>query len=161
MEPIGAGNVTVESGTHVRVNLKYTVTAGVLTPDHNTLTYQLPKGLPMPDVTTGNIVDEQEKDKNGKEKVVGHFTVDTNGTVTLTFTDRRFIGTDDKGGLTFIGTFKAAVTASADSFDENKKIEFKDGCTLTIEKKTADIKISKGSGSPLITNRKDGTFVNN
>lgn len=159
--PIGAGNVTVESGTHVRVNLKYTVTAGVLTPDHNTLTYQLPEGLPMPDVTTGNIVDEQEKDKNGKEKVVGHFTVDTNGTVTLTFTDQRFIGTDEKGGLTFTGTFKAAVTASADNFDENKKIEFKDGCTLTIEPKKADIKISKGSGSPLITNRKDGTFVNN
>lgn len=159
--PIGAGNVTVESGTHVRVNLKYTVTAGVLTPDHNTLTYQLPKGLPMPDVTTGNIVDESDKDEAGNAKVVGSFTVDTNGTVTLTFTDRRFIGTDDKGGLTFTGTFKAAVTASADSFDENKKIEFKDGCTLTIEKKTADIKISKGSGSPLITNRKDGTFVNN
>ena len=159
--PIGAGNVTVESGTHVRVNLKYTVTAGVLTPDHNTLTYQLPKGLPMPDVTTGNIVDESDKDEAGNAKVVGSFTVDTNGTVTLTFTDRRFIGTDDKGGLTFIGTFKAAVTASADSFDENKKIEFKDGCTLTIEPKKADIKISKGSGSPLITNRKDGTFVNN
>lgn len=159
--PIGAGNVTVESGTHVRVNLKYTVTAGVLTPDHNTLTYQLPKGLPMPDVTTGNIVDESDKDEAGNAKVVGSFTVDTNGAVTLTFTDRRFIGTDDKGGLTFTGTFKAAVTASADNFDENKKIEFKDGCTLTIEPKKADIKISKGSGSPLITNRKDGTFVNN
>ena len=159
--PIGAGNVTVESGTHVRVNLKYTVTAGVLTPDHNTLTYQLPKGLPMPDVTTGNIVDESDKDEAGNAKVVGSFTVDTNGTVTLTFTDQRFIGTDEKGGLTFTGTFKAAVTASADNFDENKKIEFKDGCTLTIEPKKADIKISKGSGSPLITNRKDGTFVNN
>lgn len=158
---IGAGSVTVDSGTHVRVNLKYTVKPGVLTPTNNTLTYQLPKGLPMPDVTTGNIVDESDKDEAGNAKVVGSFTVDTNGTVTLTFTDRRFIGTDDKGGLTFIGTFKAAVTASADSFDENKKIEFKDGCTLTIEKKTADIKISKGSGSPLITNRKDGTFVNN
>lgn len=153
--------MTVESGTHVRVNLKYTVTAGVLTPDHNTLTYQLPKGLPMPDVTTGNIVDESDKDEAGNAKVVGSFTVDTNGAVTLTFTDRRFIGTDDKGGLTFTGTFKAAVTASADNFDENKKIEFKDGCTLTIEPKKADIKISKGSGSPLITNRKDGTFVNN
>lgn len=159
--PIGAGNVTVESGTHVRVNLKYTVTAGVLTPTNNTLTYQLPEGLPMPDVTTGNIVDESDKDEAGNAKVVGSFTVDTNGQVTLTFKDKRFIGTDDKGGLTFIGTFKAAVTASADSFDENKQIEFKDGCTLTIEPKKADIKISKGSGSPLITNRKDGTFVNN
>ena len=168
--PIGAGNVTVESGTHVRVNLKYTVTAGVLTPDHNTLTYQLPEGLPMPDVKTGNIVDEQEKDKNGKEKVVGHFTVDTNGTVTLTFTDQRFIGTDEKGGLTFTGPFKAAVTASADNFDENKKIEFKDGCTLTIEPKKADVVLYKlgaadgryssypGIWKPLVENLSDGTF---
>lgn len=158
---IGAGSVTVDSGTRVRVNLKYTVNAGVLTPDHNTLTYQLPKGLPMPDVVTGNIVDESDKDKAGNAKVVGSFTVDTDGKVTLTFTDEKFIGTDEKGGLPFTGTFKAAVTASADNFEDEKEIKFKDDCILTIKKKTADIKISKGSGSPLITDRKDGTFVNN
>lgn len=158
---IGAGSVTVDSGTRVRVNLKYTVKPGVLTPDHNTLTYQLPKGLPMPDVTTGNIVDESDKDEAGNAKVVGSFTVDTDGKVTLTFTDKKFIGTDGKGGLPFTGTFKAAVTASADNFEDEKEIKFKDDCILTIKKKTADIKISKGSGSPLITNRKDGTFVNN
>lgn len=158
---IGAGSVTVDSGTRVRVNLKYTVKPGVLTPTHNTLTYQLPKGLPMPDVVTGNIVDESDKDEAGNAKVVGSFTVDTDGKVTLTFTDEKFIGTDEKGGLTFTGTFKAAVTASADNFEDEKEIKFKDDCILTIKKKTADIKISKGSGSPLITNRKDGTFVNN
>lgn len=158
---IGAGSVTVDSGTHVRVNLKYTVKPSVLTPTHNTLTYQLPKGLPMPDVVTGNIMDESDKDKAGNAKVVGSFTVDTDGKVTLTFTDEKFIGTDEKGGLPFTGTFKAAVTASADNFEDEKEIKFKDDCILTIKKKTADIKISKGSGSPLITNRKDGTFVNN
>lgn len=158
---IGAGSVTVDSGTRVRVNLKYTVKPGVLTPTNNTLTYQLPKGLPMPDVTTGNIVDESDKDEAGNAKVVGSFTVDTDGKVTLTFTDEKFIGTDDKVSLPFTGTFKAAVTASADNFEEEKEIKFKDDCTLTIKKKTADIKISKGSGSPLITDRKDGTFVNN
>lgn len=158
---IGAGSVTVDSGTHVRVNLKYTVKPGVLTPTNNTLTYQLPKGLPMPDVVTGNIVDESDKDKAGNAKVVGSFTVDTDGKVTLTFTDKKFIGTDEKGGLPFTGTFKAAVTASADNFEDKKEFTFKGGCTLTIEPKKADIKISKGSGSPLITNRKDGTFVNN
>ena len=158
---IGAGSVTVDSGTRVRVNLKYTVNAGVLTPDHNTLTYQLPKGLPMPDVTTGNIVDESDKDEAGNAKVVGSFTVDTDGKVTLTFTDEKFIGTDDKGGLPFTGTFKAAVTASADNFEDEKEIKFKDDCILTIKKKTADIKINKESGDPTITDRKDGTFVNN
>ena len=167
---IGAGSVTVESGTHVRVNLKYTVNAGVLTPTHNTLTYQLPKGLPMPDVKTGNIVDESDKDKANNAKVVGRYDIDTNGIVTLTFTDKKFIGTDEKGGLTFIGTFKAAVTASADSFDENKQIEFKDGCTLTIEPKKADVVLYKlgatddryssypGIKKPLVENLSDGTF---
>ena len=160
---IGAGSVTVDSGTHVRVNLKYTVNAGVLTPTNNTLTYQLPKGLPMPDVVTGNIVDESDKDEAGNAKVVGSFTVDTDGTVTLTFTDEKFIGTDEKGGLPFTGTFKAAVTASADNFEDEKEIKFKDDCILTIKPKTADIKISKGSSdrdSAFENHPENGTFIN-
>lgn len=160
---IGAGSVTVDSGTRVRVNLKYTVKPGVLTPDHNTLTYQLPKGLPMPDVTTGNIVDESDKDEAGNAKVVGSFTVDTDGKVTLTFTDEKFIGTDEKGGLPFTGTFKAAVTASADNFEDEKEIKFKDDCILTIKPKKADIKISKGSSdrdSAFDNHPENGTFIN-
>lgn len=160
---IGAGSVTVDSGTRVRVNLKYTVKPGVLTPTHNTLTYQLPKGLPMPDVTTGNIVDESDKDEAGNAKVVGSFTVDTDGKVTLTFTDKKFIGTDEKGGLPFTGTFKAAVTASADNFEDKKEFTFKDDCTLTIEPKKADIKISKGSSdrdSAFDNHPENGTFIN-
>ena len=160
---IGAGSVTVDSGTRVRVNLKYTVKPGVLTPTHNTLTYQLPKGLPMPDVTTGNIVDESDKDEAGNAKVVGSFTVDTDGKVTLTFTDKKFIGTDDKVSLPFTGTFKAAVTASADNFEDEKEIKFKDGCTLTIKPKKADIKISKGSSdrdSAFENHPENGTFIN-
>lgn len=160
---IGAGSVTVESGTRVRVNLKYTVKPGVLTPTNNTLTYQLPKGLPMPDVMKGNIVDESDKDKADNAKVVGSYFIDTNGTVTLTFTDEKFIGTNDKPGLEFIGTFKAAVTASADNFEEEKEFTFKDGCTLTIEPKKADIKISKGSSdrdSAFENHPENGTFIN-
>ena len=156
---IGAGSVTVESGTRVRVNLKYTVKPGVLTPNNNTLTYQLPKGLPMPDVMKGNIVDESDKADNAK--VVGSYVIDTDGTVTLTFTDRRFIGIDEKGGLEFIGTFKFSQKVWADDFANDKTITFENGYILTIKKKTADIKISKGSGNPTITNRTDGTFVNN
>ena len=160
---IGAGSVTVDSGTRVRVNLKYTVKPGVLTPTNNTLTYQLPKGLPMPDVVTGNIVDESDKDEAGNAKVVGSFTVDTDGTVTLTFTDEKFIGTDEKGGLPFTGTFKAAVTASADNFEDEKEIKFKDDCILTIKPKKADIKISKGSSdrdSAFENHPENGTFIN-
>lgn len=160
---IGAGSVTVDSGTHVRVNLKYTVKPGVLTPTNNTLTYQLPKGLPMPDVMKGNIVDESDKDKADNAKVVGSYDIDTNGKVTLTFTDEKFIGTNDKPGLEFIGTFKAAVTASADNFEDEKEIKFKDDCILTIKPKKADIKISKGSSdrdSAFENHPENGTFIN-
>ena len=167
---IGAGSVTVESGTRVRVNLKYTVKPGVLTPTNNTLTYQLPKGLPMPDVVKGNIVDESDKDKADNAKVVGRYDIDTNGKVTLTFTDKKFIGTNDKAGLEFIGTFKAAVTASADNFEDKKEFTFKGGCTLTIEPKKADVVLYKlgaaddryssypGIKKPLVENLPDGTF---
>ena len=167
---IGAGSVTVESGTRVRVNLKYTVKSGVLTPTNNTLTYQLPEGLPMPDVMTGNIVDESDKDKADNAKVVGSYDIDTNGKVTLTFTDKKFIGTNDKAGLEFIGTFKAAVTASADNFEDKKEFTFKGGCTLTIEPKKADVVLYKlgaaddryssypGIKKPLVENLPDGTF---
>lgn len=167
---IGAGSVTVESGTRVRVNLKYTVKPGVLTPNNNTLTYQLPKGLPMPDVVKGNIVDESDKDKADNAKVVGRYDIDTNGKVTLTFTDKKFIGTNDKAGLEFIGTFKAAVTASADNFEDKKEFTFKGGCTLTIEPKKADVVLYKlgaaddryssypGIKKPLVENLPDGTF---
>ena len=155
---IGAGSVTVESGTHVRVNLKYTVNAGVLTPTHNTLTYQLPKGLRMPDVMKGNIVDESDKDK---EKVVGSYVIDTDGTVTLTFTDRRFIGIDEKGGLEFIGTFKFSQKVWADDFANDKTITFENGYTLTIKAKKADVTVQKSGGSPAFDTRSDGTFVNN
>lgn len=167
---IGAGSVTVDSGTHVRVNLKYTVKPGVLTPTNNTLTYQLPKGLPMPDVVTSNIVDESDKDKADNAKVVGSYVIDTNGTVTLTFTDEKFIGTNDKAGLEFIGTFKAAVTASADNFEDKKEFTFKDDCILTIEPKKADVILYKlgatdgrygsypGIWKPLVENLPDGTF---
>ena len=158
---IGAGSVTVESGTHVRVNLKYTVKPGVLTPTNKTLTYQLPKGLRMPDVMKGNIVDESDKDKADNAKVVGSYFIDTDGKVTLTFTDEKFIGTNDKAGLEFIGTFKFSQKVWADDFANDKTITFENGYTLTIKAKKADVTVQKSGGSPAFDTRSDGTFVNN
>ena len=158
---IGAGNVIVESGTHVRVNLKYTVKPGVLTPTNKTLTYQLPKGLRMPDVMKGNIVDESDQDEADNAKVVGSYFIDTDGKVTLTFTDEKFIGTNDKPGLEFIGTFKFSQKVWADDFANDKTITFENGYTLTIKAKKADVTVQKSGGSPAFDNRSDGTFVNN
>ncbi|WP_254557091.1 hypothetical protein, partial [Salmonella enterica] len=51
----------------------------------------------------------------------------------------------------------------ADDFENNKTITFENGFTLTIKKKTADIKISKGyTGywSAFETHPESGTFIN-
>lgn len=154
---IGAGSVTVDSGTRVRVNLKYTVNAGVLTPDHNTLCYQLPEAMKPKQIISGNIKDETENNK-----VIGTYTIDTNGLAKLTFfKSDKFTGLDDRGNLEFTGTFQFSQKLWADDFENNKTITFEKDYTLIIKRKTADVSIKKESGDPTITNRKDGTFVNN
>ena len=171
-EPIGTDkDVTVDSGTNVRVNLTYTVPAGVLTPTHNILTYQLPGGLTLPKQENGSIVDDFDKDASGNAKVVGSYVINTDGTATLTFTDPKFIGTDETDGLHFTGTFRFSRELSADGFDADKKIEFKDGCTLTINAVKPDVTLyklapndSRYSSYPeinkksLVENLPDGTF---
>lgn len=149
------GNATVDSGDTVQVNLKYTVNAGVLTKDNNTLTYQLPGGLTLPEKQSGNIVDE-----NNNNKVVGSYTIDTNGKATLTFTDKKFIGTDETTGAAFTGTFHFSREMNADNISEDKNITFKDNCTLTINKRVPDAKLNKTGqeGKQLIETLSDGTL---
>ena len=70
---------------------------------------------------------------------------------------------DDKGNLEFTGTFKFSRKVWADDFENNKTITFEKGYTLTIKKKTADIKISKGyTGywSAFENHPESGTFIN-
>lgn len=149
------GNATVDSGDTVQVNLKYTVNAGVLTKDNNTLAYQLPGGLTLPEKQSGNIVDE-----NNNNKVVGSYTIDTNGKATLTFTDDKFIGTDETTGAAFTGTFHFSREMNADNISEDKNITFKDNCTLTINKRVPDAKLNKTGqeGKQLIETLSDGTL---
>ena len=75
----------------------------------------------------------------------------------------KFTGLDDKGNLEFTGTFKFSQKLWADDFENNKTITFEKGYTLTIKKKTADIKISKGyTGywSAFENHPESGTFIN-
>ena len=163
------GNATVNSGDTVQVNLKYTVNAGVLTPTNNELTYQLPGGLTLPEEQTGNIVDEERKDANGEYVVVGRYTIDTDGRATLTFTDQKFIGTNENGGAPFTGTFHFSREMKADDFESNKEIKFTDNCTLTIKPKqdVTILKLGAADGrykddpdirKSLVENLPDGTF---
>ena len=156
-EPLGGNEV--ESGTNVQVTVTYKLPQGTLTPDRRTLCYQLPDAMKPKQPTSGNILDETDNNK-----VIGTYTIDTNGLAKLTFDKSvKFTGLDDKGNLEFTGTFQFSQKVWADDFENNKTITFEKGYTLTIKKKTADIKISKGYTdywSAFENHPESGTFIN-
>lgn len=149
----------VESGTNVQVTMTYKLPAGTLTPDRPTLCYQLPDAMKPKQPTSGNI-----KDETDNNKVIGTYTIDTNGLAKLTFyKSDKFTGLDANGNREFTGTFQFSRKVWADDFANDKNITFKDGFTLTIKRKTADIKISKGyTGywSAFENHPESGTFIN-
>lgn len=156
-EPL-VGN-EVESGTNVQVTMTYKLPAGTLTPDRPTLCYQLPDAMKPKQPTSGNI-----KDETDNNKVIGTYTIDTDGLAKLTFyKSDKFTGLDANGNREFTGTFQFSRKVWADDFENNKTITFENGFTLTIKKKTADIKISKGyTGywSAFENHPESGTFIN-
>lgn len=149
----------VESGTNVQVTVTYKLLPGTLTPDRRTLCYQLPDAMKPKQPTSGNI-----KDETDNNKVIGTYTIDTNGLAKLTFDkSEKFTGLDANGNREFTGTFQFSRKVWADDFANDKNITFKDGFTLTIKRKTADIKISKGyTGywSAFENHPESGTFIN-
>lgn len=149
----------VESGTNVQVTMTYKLPAGTLTPDRRTLCYQLIDAMKPKQPTSGKILDETDNNK-----VIGTYTIDTDGLAKLTFyKSEKFTGLDASGNLEFTGTFKFSQKLWADDFENNKTITFEKGYTLTIKKKTADIKISKGyTGywSAFENHPESGTFIN-
>ena len=156
-EPL-VGN-EVESGTNVQVTVTYKLPEGTLTPDRRTLCYQLPDAMKPKQPTSGKILDETDNNK-----VIGTYTIDTNGLAKLTFyKSDKFTGLDANGNREFTGTFQFSRKVWADDFENNKTITFENGFTLTIKKKTADIKISKGyTGywSAFENHPESGTFIN-
>lgn len=149
----------VESGTEVQVNMSYTLPKGTLTPDRRTLCYQLPEVMKPKQATSGNILDKTDGDK-----VIGTYTIDTNGVAKLTFdVSDKFTGLDANGNREFTGTFQFSQKLWADDFANDKTITFENGFTLTIKAKKADIKISKGYTSywsAFENHPENGTFIN-
>lgn len=149
----------VESGTEVQVNMSYTLPKGTLTPDRRTLCYQLPEVMKPKQATSGKILDKTDNDK-----VIGTYTIDTNGVAKLTFdVSEKFTGLDANGNREFTGTFQFSQKLWADDFANDKTITFENGFTLTIKAKKADIKISKGYTSywsAFENHPENGTFIN-
>ena len=106
----------VESGTNVQVTVTYKLLPGTLTPDRPTLCYQLPDAMKPKQPTSGNI-----KDETDNNKVIGTYTIDTDGLAKLTFDKSdKFTGLDANGNREFTGTFQFSQKVWADDFENNK-----------------------------------------
>lgn len=149
----------VESGTNVQVTVTYKLPAGTLKPDRRTLCYQLLDAMKPKQPTSGNILDETDNNK-----VIGTYTIDTNGLAKLTFDkSEKFTGLNASGNLEFTGTFKFSQKVWADDFENNKTITFEKGYTLTIKARIADVSIEKGGigyWSSFENHPESGTFIN-
>ena len=129
-KPVGG---TVTNGDPLRVTIRYAMGQDVVTERNKTFTYQLPNGIGLSERETGNVVDE----KNGQ--VVGTYTIETNGQITITFYDPFATGEAISGMLQFQG----AVTATGE--EGNDKIDLgADGTVITVKPKPTNTDLSIG-----------------
>lgn len=88
---------SVEDGDTVNLILEFTLPHGILTDANNTITYKLPNGLKLKEA----IINYDIVDAGNSDKPVGIYTIDTDGTVVMTFTDLSSGGEAFNGKLTF------------------------------------------------------------
>ena len=131
--PVGEGD-TVTNGDPLRVTIRYAMGQDVVTERNKTFMYQLPAGIGLSEQETGDVVDE----KDGQ--VVGTYTIETDGQITITFLDEFATGEAISGMLQFQG----AVTATGE--EGNDKIDLgAAGTVITVEPKptNTDLRIGK------------------
>ena len=129
-KPVGG---TVTNGDPLRVTIRYAMGQDVVTERNETFTYQLPDGIGLSEPETGDVVDE----KDGQ--VVGTYTIETNGQITITFREAFATGEAISGMLQFQG----AVTATGE--EGNDKIDLgADGTVITVKPKPTNTDLSIG-----------------
>lgn len=137
-----SNGATLKDGDQIRLTIDYSLAQDVISQENPSLTYQLPtKGLQLNETKTGPIR------QKGTDKEVGQFTIDENGLVTLTFTDKEFLN-----GAPFDGTFQFTATLHHEGDKETFEVNFGDKFTLEIEK-VKDLTLTKtyaksGEGTP-------------
>lgn len=88
---------SVADGDTINLILEFNLPQGTLTDDNNTITYKLPNGLKL----TKAIENYDIVDAGHSDKPVGKYTIQTDGTVLMTFTGLSSVGDALDGKLTF------------------------------------------------------------
>ncbi len=76
---VQASDDGIMNGSDVRISMDFSFANGIVTPEHKTMTYQLPANIKISDVQSGKV-------KSGDD-YVGDYTISTTGYVTITYDD--------------------------------------------------------------------------
>lgn len=119
-------------GTNVRIQIAYTIPDGVVQEGSHTITYQLPQGIQLTEEESGLVYD------HGNQPV-GHYTIGTDGLITITFDDAFSDSRAFEGQIQFQGTL------SANEGGEQTGIDFGAGGTITVipNPKPTDVHVDK------------------
>lgn len=119
------GSQPLADGSNVRAKLAYTIPMGSLTGKGLKVTYQFPDGFKIDKEQKGNVYS-----KTDFSKVIGTYTISTDGKVEITFNENFDPSSKQTGTVTVNGTLE-----NSSSSDE-KKLNFPgSGTTIVIKKK--------------------------
>ena len=124
----------IEDTDTLRFDLTYTLKQGVLSQQNNVATYQLPSAIKPHEEEQGTI-------RDNRNTVLGNFTINTNGLVTITYTQAA-IG--DNANSAMRGNLSFDIAAKDVGVDEENKVHLDFGDEQTIDlTKRSDIQLTK------------------
>lgn len=142
-KPVGG---TVTNGDPLRVTIRYAMGQDVVTERNKTFTYQLPNGIGLSEPETGNVVDE----KNGQ--VVGEYTIEIDGQITITFYDPFATGEAISGMLQFQGAVTATGTGEETTIDLGNV-----GTVITVKPKPTNTNLNLAKSGSYLKTEEDVT----
>lgn len=130
---IGKDEAVID-GNELQITFDFDIPAGTMSDTNCTMVYNLPHGVKLDKVETGNIMP-----LDGSDNPIGTYRIDTNGTITLTF--KKSDSFDPSKQVTGQFYFTAKADASQAGTDGNVSFP---GVSTTIKiASKADIKVSK------------------
>ncbi len=148
------GDTQLKSGNQIRFDVKYTVPARALSEANKTISYQIPDAITFKVSQTGKVYNDA-----GTE--VGAYQIDTDGKITITFSDDYV--RNNQNGLTIDGhvAFIADVSQIRTSDDGKVTLPFKDqlAIEITVTDKTVTTEDLKVEKSAVSVDEETGTIV--
>lgn len=138
---IPATDDNVKDGDNIQLSFSYTMSVDAM---KENATFQLPPAFKISEIRNGPIL-------NNNNKIVGSYTIDTDGTVRFTYTDPDILKQES-----FQGNFTCAGSADLSKTDENGNIVFPGNITLRVNPKSEDqtgLSVEKHSQSPVGGNK--------